>query len=114
VTLAGWGWFALMLCLAFVLARHYGLLAAVAAGGVLFAVLMPVLRGSVEGEQWSAAVAPALMGAFAVTVLFGGLIACTALAIKGRRMAGLSMEADHGPEVEEARERERREGNGGE
>jgi NSS family neurotransmitter:Na+ symporter len=105
VTIAGWGWFVLILVLAFVLSRHYGLVVWVACTGVLFAGFLGYLHATSEPGAFAISdlVAPAMMGAVAAAILFGGLIACIIVARKTHHMAGLSLEAQDEP-AEDAEE----------
>jgi len=92
VTLAGWGWFALILCGSMVLSRHYRAVAGVFAALGVFAVLWVYMKLA-SGQGWGDLAAPAAVGAVAATVLFGGLAACIRIAVKTHHMAGLSLEA---------------------
>jgi len=104
VTVAGWGWFALMICLALLLAGNYRMVAAVAGTVVLF--LLGLAYGHATSEvPLGELVAPAAMGAIAAALLFGGLIACIMLALRTRHMAGLSLEETK-PEATEEEEGE--------
>ncbi|MGD2175345.1 MAG: hypothetical protein PVJ27_08075, partial [Candidatus Brocadiaceae bacterium] len=93
VTLAGWGWFLVILCGALLLARHYVAVAGVACAGVLFAGVLAYLRAT-SGQPWGELVAPAAVAAVAATILFGGLIGCIVVAVRTHHMAGLSLEAE--------------------
>jgi SNF family Na+-dependent transporter len=105
VSLAGWGWFAVILCLALLISRHYRMLAGVGSAAVLFGVLLAYLRSTAEGRGMplSELIGPAVMGAIAATLLFGTLIACIVVAIRTHHVAGLSMEAQE-PGQDEAGE----------
>ncbi len=100
VTFAGWGWFAFILCVALLLSRHYRAVAAVGGTGVLFAGILAYLRFT-SGEPWGGLIAPAAMGAFAAALLFGGLAACIAIAIRTHHMTGLSLKAQGPPDETE-------------
>jgi SNF family Na+-dependent transporter len=108
VTIAGWGWFVLILVLAFVLSRHYGLVVWVACAAALFGGFLGYLHVTGEPGRFSTSdlVAPAMMGAVAAAILFGGLIACIIVAARTHHMAGLSLEAQDEPteEAEDALE----------
>jgi len=92
VTLAGWGWFALMVCVALLLARSYGAVAAIACGVGLCLVGLTAFRLGDPEASIASLVGPAVMAAVAVTVLFGGLFACIRIAMRTRHMAGLSLD----------------------
>ncbi|MFO7955754.1 MAG: hypothetical protein R6X33_01495 [Candidatus Brocadiia bacterium] len=98
VTLAGWGWFAFIICVALLLSRHYKMVAAIGGTGVLFLLILVWFRAT-TGQPAGAVVAPAAMAAVAAALLFGGLTACIWVAVKTHHMAGLSLE-----EMEEAEE----------
>jgi hypothetical protein len=105
VTLAGWGWFALILCVAMLLSRYYVAMVGALCVGVLSFGFFRYLRATVETEAFAAGdlYAPAVMGAVAATILFGGLAVCIYIAIKTHHVAGLSMEereSAEGPEDE--------------
>ncbi len=108
VTFAGWGWFLVILVVALLLARHYVALGAVGCGAALFAGFLVYLRAT-SGEAWGALVAPAAMAAVGATILFGGLVACIAIAVRTHHMAGLSMEATEGPSEDREVKQVRRE-----
>ncbi len=96
VTLAGWGWFAFIICLALLISRHYKMVVAVGCTGVVFVGFLAYLRATADpGVVTGVAdlVAPAAMGAIAFALLFGGLIACIYVARRTHHMAGLSLEA---------------------
>ncbi len=97
VTLAGWGWFVFILVGALLLSRHYWATAGIGATGVLFAGILAYLyyaSGGVEaGQKVGELVAPAAVAAVAAALLFGGLAACIAIAVKTHHLAGLSPEA---------------------
>ncbi len=100
VTVAGWGWFALILCVALLLSRHHWAVAGVAGAGVLFAGALVYLRVA-SGQAWGELVGAAGMGAIAAALLFGGLIACIVVALRSRHMAGLSMEETPAADAEQ-------------
>jgi len=100
VTLAGWGWFAALLCGALLLARHYRALAAVGGTMVLFVGFWVYMKLASD-QGWGDLMAPAAIGAIAAAFLFGGLAACIAIAVRSHHMAGLSLESQQPPEQEE-------------
>ncbi len=102
VTIAGWGWFLVILCGSLLLSRHYHAVAALAGTGLLFGVFLGYL-GLTSEVPTGQLVAPAAMAAVAVMLLFGGLAACIVIAVRTHHMAGLSLEAE---EPEERPERE--------
>jgi NSS family neurotransmitter:Na+ symporter len=99
VTVAGWGWFLLILLVALLLARHYKTMIGVVAAGALFVGFLKYFEATSDPGQFRAAdlVAPALMGAVAAAILFGGLIACIIVAVRSHHMAGFSLEAHEEP-----------------
>jgi len=97
VTLAGWGWFALILVAALLISRHYVAVGGVAGAGVVFLGTLAYLKAA-SGKPYAELVGPAGMGAIGFTLLFGGLAVCIGIAIKTHHMAGLSMEAQETPE----------------
>jgi SNF family Na+-dependent transporter len=107
VTLAGWGWFLFIICLALLLARSYVALGGVLATGVVFFALRAYLWGT-STTPWAELAAPAAMGAVAAVMLLGGLIVCIEIASRKHHMAGLSLEAREPtpPSEEDAEEAE--------
>jgi len=99
VALAGWGWFLLLIFGALVLARHSKAVVGIACAAVLFVCFYTYLRGTADATEFGAAelIGPAVMGAVAVTLLFGGLIACIAVAVRTHHRAGLSLESRDEP-----------------
>jgi len=91
VTLAGWGWFAFIICAALLLARHYKMVAAIGGTGLLFLLILAWLRAATDLPVGQV-VAPAAMAAVAAALLFGGLAACIWVAIKTHHAAGLQLE----------------------
>ncbi len=91
VTLAGWGWFGFLFCVALLLARHNRMVVAIGGTGVLFLVFLAWL-GIATGRSAGQVVAPAAMAAVAAALLFGGLTACIWVAVKTHHMAGLSLQ----------------------
>ncbi len=101
VTLAGWGWFAVLICGALLLSRHYKAVAGVAGTAVIFLVLLAYLRKTAAAgplKDTAELVGPAAMGAVAIAILFGGLLACLYVAIKKHRMTGPGLEGREPPD----------------
>ena len=93
VTVAGWGWFVVILCGALLLSRRYVAVLGVGGAVAVFAgILAYLIRAAAPGTALGELIAPAAMGAVAVVILFGGLALCIALALKTRHVAGLSPE----------------------
>jgi NSS family neurotransmitter:Na+ symporter len=93
VTLAGWGWYAFLICVALFLARDHKALFGVLAAAVLFVLILVYFRATARGDVGlGQMVAPAVMAAIAATILFGGLAVCISIARRTHHMAGLSLE----------------------
>lgn len=98
VTIAGWGWFVFLICVALFLARDHRALV-----GVLSAALLSMLFmfyfAATSAKPLDELAAAAVLGAVAATILFGGLYACICIARRTHHMAGLSLdEAGEEPE----------------
>ena len=101
VTLAGWGWFAVLICGALLLSRHYKAVAGVAGTAVIFLVLLVYLRKTAAPgplKDTAELVGPAAMGAVAIAILFGGLLACLYVAIRKYHVTGPGREGREPPD----------------
>jgi NSS family neurotransmitter:Na+ symporter len=91
VTLAGWGWFLVVVVGALLLARNYRVVGGVVCTLVLF-VLGTVVLQRMSGASYGDVVAPAAMGAVAAAILFGGLFACIRISMETRHRVGVAMD----------------------
>jgi hypothetical protein len=113
VTLAGWGWYAFLICAALFLARDRKALFGVLAAAILFGLILFYFRATAADPDLALEqmVAAAVMAAIAATILFGGLAVCISIARRTHHMAGLSLEeADEGMEPMEGLDEEEEEG----
>ncbi len=100
VTLAGWGWFLLILLLALLFSRHYLIIVGMGCAAAGTVGLFAYLKATLDPAKFDTGdlIASSVAGAAAATLLFGTLIGCIYVAMRTRHMAGLSMEAQSSSE----------------
>ncbi len=102
VDIAGWGVFAVLLVLAFILGRNWRTLAWAVAGLAVFGAFFAYFSLALPDRKPAELMAPAIMGAVGAVLLFGGLITAIHIACKTRHMAGPSLEAGTPPPDKDA------------
>ncbi len=101
VTVAGWGMFAILLVLAFILGSNGRAIGWPVAGAAVFGAFMLYFHLTLPKKELAELIAPAIMGAVGAVLLFGGLIASILNSRRTRHKAGLSLERMPTPEREE-------------